>query len=147
MLGEYYNYLMAYTFEIGMHAVFIVQSDWKGVLMDKKEIIKCLNSTVDVVESTFTKNNLAYVGCGFSDIDDDGWMVFHIEISSVNGSKLPNDVDVVINLYDEDNTIIFSSDCWIDEDRFGGYDTLSIDIASDDAAFNARKSRVFVRKA
>lgn len=114
--------------------------------MDNSTIIKQLNSRVEVIDSTFSNNNLKVIGFGFSDIEDDGEMSFLIEIASIEGNIIPNCVSVVVNLYDADNTIIFSEDYWVNEEKFGGYDTLNFYLNSEGLAFNTYKSRVFCKK-
>lgn len=112
--------------------------------MDINAIAKNLNKNVDVVESTFSQNNLQVISYGFCGIDEDrGSMTLLVEIASINGNSISNRVDVKANFYDEDGVIIYSESKTVYEEDFAGYDTLSLYLNEDGLAFNAVKCRLF----
>ena len=94
---------------------------------DIKAIINSLNKNVDVLESTFEKYNLQVINYGFCGIDiSNGWMQLLVEIASIDGSVLSDDINIKVNLYDEQNTIIYSQDIYVDQNDFSGYDTADL---------------------
>lgn len=116
--------------------------------MNVNTIVKNLNKNVDVVESTFTQNNLQVISYGFCGIHgDNGWMQLLIEVASIDGASINNSVSVKANFYDEDNIIIYSYDTELDEDDFAGYDTLHLYLNEDNLAFNTVKCRLFATRA
>jgi len=111
--------------------------------MDTKAIAKNLKKNVDVVESTFSQNNLQVINYGFCEIEKSGNMVLIVEITSINGNSINSRVDVKANFYDEDGVIIYSGRTGVYEEEFAGYDTLRIYLSEDGLAFNAAKCRLF----
>lgn len=116
--------------------------------MDTNAIAKNLNKNVDVVESTFSQNNLQVISYGFCGIsENNGWMELLIEIATIDGTLINDSVSVKANFYDEDNIIIYSYDTEVDADDFEGYDTLHLYLNENNLAFNAVKCRLFVTRA
>ena len=116
--------------------------------MDTNAIAKNLNKNVDVVESTFSQNNLQVISYGFCGINENrGWMELLIEVATLNGASINNSISVKANFYDEDNVIIYSHDAEVDEDDFEGYDTLHMYLNEDNLAFNTVKCRLFATRA
>lgn len=111
--------------------------------MDTNAIAKNLNKNVDVVESTFSQNNLQVISYGFCGISENGSMTLLIEIASINGNSINSRVDVKANFYDEDGVIIYSESRTVYEEDFAGYDTLNMYLNEDGLAFNAVKCRLF----
>lgn len=54
------------------------------------------------------KNNLQVISYGFCNISENGNMTLLIEIASINGNTINNQVYVKANFYDEDGVIIYS---------------------------------------
>ncbi len=116
--------------------------------MDTNAIAKNLNKNVDVVESTFSQNNLQVISYGFCGISENsGWMELLVEIATLNGTSIINSISVKANFYDEDNIIIYSYDTKVDSEDFEGYDTLHLYLNEDNLAFNAVKCRLFATRA
>ena len=111
--------------------------------MDTNAIAKNLNKNVDVVESTFSQNNLQVISYGFCGISENGNMTLLIEIASINGSSINSRIDVKANFYNEDGVIIYSESKTVYEEDFAGYDTLNMYLNEDGLAFNAIKCRLF----
>ena len=115
--------------------------------MDINALAKNLNKNVEIVESTFTQNNLQLINYGFCGINENnGWMDLLIEIATLEGTSINNSVLVKANFYDGDNIIIYSEDTKVDADDFEGYDTLHIYLFEDNLAFNAVKCRLFATR-
>lgn len=116
--------------------------------MDINAIAKNLNKNVEVVESTFTQNNLQLISYGFCGIsEDNGWMELLIEIATLEGTSINNSVSVKANFYDGDNIIIYSYDTKVDANDFEGYDTVHLYLNENNLAFNAVKCRLFATRA
>lgn len=111
--------------------------------MDVNTIAKNLNKNVDVVESTFSQNNLQVISYGFCGINESGNMALLIEIASINGNSISSNIDVKANFYDEDGIIIYSESTMVYEEDFTGYDTLKLCMWEDGLAFNVAKCRLF----
>lgn len=114
--------------------------------MDVNTIAKNLNKNVDVVESTFTQNNLQIISYGFCGIRENGNMTLLIEIASINGSAINSRVDVKANFYDEDGVIIYFDAKTVYMEDFTGYDTLDLYLGEDGLAFNTAKCRLFATR-
>ncbi len=111
-----------------------------------KAIIQNLNSHTDIIEATFTNNNLKVIGTGFCSVGDDGWLGFLIELVTLQGSSIKSNVDIKINMYSNDNTIIYSKAETIYSDYFSGYDTIHIYLNERNLAFEATRCRIFATK-
>lgn len=117
------------------------------VRTDKEMIQKQLNKSTEILETTFDKFNLQVIGYGFCGIQQhNGWMELLIELTLTPGEKLTDDISIKSNFYDEDGTIIFYKNAYIDADNFLGYDTIHMNLYEDNLAFNTVKCRIFATK-
>lgn len=115
--------------------------------MDKDILQKQLNKCVEVVEATFAKFNLQLLGYGFCGINEgNGWLQLLLEIALLPGEKLEEDVRIKANFYDEENTIIYSYEGYLDIEEFSGYDTIDLCLNEDNLCFNTSKCRIFATK-
>ena len=115
--------------------------------MDKDILQKQLNKCVEVVEATFAKFNLQLLGYGFCGINEsNGWLQLLLEIALLPGEKLEDNVRIKANFYDEENTIIYSDDGYLDTEEFSGYDTIALFLNEDNLRFNMSKCRIFATK-
>ena len=114
---------------------------------DEKTIVNRLNRNVDVLESTLEKYNCRVISYGFCGIDtSNGWMQFLVEVATIKGSKLTDDIQLKVNLYDAQGVIIYSDEIDIDQDDFAGYDTLHFYLNENNVAYDAAKARLFAVK-
>lgn len=114
---------------------------------DKEMIQKQLNKSTEILEMTFDKFNLQVIGYGFCGIQQhNGWMELLIELTLTPGEKLTDNISIKANFYDEDNTIIFYENKFINADKFLGYDTIHMYLNEDNLAFNTVKCRIFATK-
>ena len=114
---------------------------------DVKTITNNLNRNVDVLEATFEKYNCQVISYGFCGINtSNGWMEFLVELATIDGTHLTDDIHIKVNLYDEQNIIIYSYDVEIDQEDFSGYDTLHFYLNEDNLAFDATRARLFAVK-
>ena len=114
--------------------------------MDNKSLKAKWNSSVEVVESSFKKNKLCLEGYGFTNIQDNGWMTLLLEISAIKDLNEDAVIEVKINFYNENGSIIYSNYEEIDGDDFEGYDTLELSLPEDNLAFDAVKCRIYAKK-
>lgn len=115
--------------------------------MDKAVLQKQLNKCAEVVEATFTKFNLQVLGYGFCGINENsGWLQLLLEVALLPGEKLEDNVRIKANFYDEENTIIYSYEDYIDLEEFSGYDTINLCLNEDNLCFNMNKCRIFATK-
>lgn len=114
-------------------------------LIDTKLLVK----NTDVIETTFSNCNLQVVGIGYT-VKSFSFNT-NLEVTILNGSKLENDVDLKVNFYDDDNSIVCSSSCSIYKEDFTGYDTFIIESSDNDyyktksLLKKIRKARVFAK--
>lgn len=95
--------------------------------MNYESLAKELKKNIQVMETTFAANNLQVLNVGCKPCgDNDADLDVYVEIASISGSSLENDVDIKINLYDEDGELYMTDDTYVDSDTFAGYDTLTI---------------------
>ena len=115
--------------------------------MDKNLIAKNLNKRVDVVESSFDNYGITVVTYGFCKIDEEtGSLDLLVEIEDESGFGIDQDLHLKVNLYDEDEEIIYSGGEYIYGDDFDGYDTIRIHMDEDGLAFNAVRCRIYMTK-
>lgn len=115
--------------------------------MSKENIKNQPNIDIEIVNSTFEKNNLQVLGQGFCNIDTEfGTMSLLVEIASINNTKIKQDLFLKVNCYDERNNIIYSTDECIDETSFDGYDTLELCLLDDNLVFKTKKCRIYITR-
>ena len=108
---------------------------------------KQLNKNVEVVESTFSNACLQLLGYGFCGINkENGWVQLLLEIATMPGEQLDDDVDIKVNFYDEEGIIIYSNNLHVYCEDFSGYDTVNMYLNENGLAFNAVKCKIFAKK-
>ncbi len=112
------------------------------------EMLKAqLNKNVEIIEATFSNEHLQLLGYGFCGIMDElGWMELLLEIATMPGEAIDDDIKLKANFYDEDGVIIYSDESDIYADEFSGYDTIKISLHENNLAFNTVKCRIFVTR-
>ena len=115
--------------------------------MNTKAIAQRLNKSVEVLSVSFEQFSLKVTSFGFCSIDQDGWMEFLVELTSLQGSELVEDVCVKVNLYDTENTILYSKDITIEAENFSGYDTIHFFLEEDRLAFDTARTRHYATRA
>ncbi len=120
---------------------------WEGLIMNAKSISQRLNKSVEVLIVSFEQLNLKVTSYGFCGIDQDGWMEFLVELTSTQGLQPVEDFCVKVNLYDSDNSILYSDSIKVDAAGFSGYDTIHFYLNEDRLAFDATKTRLYATRA
>ena len=107
-----------------------------------------LRKKIQVLTNTFEAFNLQVLNIGaHACSDDDGDLEVLIEIASINGSTIPDDVTIKLNLYDESGSIYLHREESLYAEDFGGYDTIQIDCYDDKHTLErATRGRLFVTK-
>lgn len=96
--------------------------------MYKNQILaRELKKNIEIIDRSFEANNLQIMQmsvqpCG----EDDADCNIYLELSTISGNTIPNDIVIKINLYDEDEELFMVEECPIDKDDFNGYDTFRI---------------------
>jgi hypothetical protein len=95
--------------------------------MTYSEIAKQLKRNIQIMDNTFSANNLKVLDIACKPCaDDDADFDLYVEISSITGNTIPNDVCIKINLYDKDDELYLSDDTTIFKEYFTEYDTVKI---------------------
>ena len=90
---------------------------------------------------------ITVVTYGFCRIDEDtGNLDLLVEIEDESGFGIDHDLHLKVNLYNEDEEIIYSGGEYIYEDDFDGYDTVRIHMEEDGLAFNAVRCKIYMTK-
>lgn len=113
---------------------------------NNSSIIYNLNMNVDILENLFALYNIQILNFGFSEIDTDGWIAFNIEITTVSGVNITENLKLVLVLYGSDNHIIYTMENIIFCDKFNGYEVKKFSISQDNVAFEISKSRLSVER-
>ena len=88
---------------------------------------KNLNRRLQILESTFEENNLKVLATGCKPCNDnDGDLLVYVEMVSLTGKKIKNDLLLKINIYNADGELYMSDSEDIYADEFNGYDTITI---------------------
>lgn len=109
---------------------------------------KNLKKNIEILENTFEMNNLQILNfsvqaCGKDDAD----CSIYIELATIKGTKIPDSVDVKVNLYDKEGELIMVEYTTICEDSFRGYDTITIGCyRNQDILQKAVRGRLYVVK-
>ena len=108
-----------------------------------------LRSNIQIITNTFDSNNLKVLNIGCKPYsDDDADLYVYVEITTKNGSSIPCDLELKINLYDANGVLYMTNSEYIPEDEFGGYDTIEIQcFDSGHTLQKAVSGRLFVTKA
>ncbi len=108
-----------------------------------------LRENIQVITSTFESNNLRVLNVGCKPYsDDDADALVFVELTTINGSSIPCDLEVKVNLYDSNGVLYMSNSEYLPEDEFSGYDTLQIQCYdSSHTLERAVSGRLFVTKA
>ena len=77
--------------------------------------------------------------------DDDADLTVYVELASMEGSSIPCDLALKINLYTENDELYMAKHVYIEEDIFDGYDTVTIECYdSKHTLERAKKGRLYV---
>lgn len=112
-------------------------------------VILCPNPAgKEVVNNNWSLCELiTVVTYGFCRIDEDtGNLDLLVEIEDESGFGIDHDLHLKVNLYNEDEEIIYSGGEYIYEDDFDGYDTVRIHMEEDGLAFNAVRCKIYMTK-
>lgn len=109
--------------------------------MSYREMAKELKKHIEVMTNTFEANNLKLEGMSCrACAEDDGDLSVYVELASIQGSSIPADVRVKINLYDADGEIYMTGEESLYEEDFAGYDTLELQCFDDCQTLDIAKS-------
>ena len=116
--------------------------------MSYADVAKNLKKNIQIITSTFEQYNLQIlsVACKPCSEHDPDLQVF-IELASIKGASIPDNLEVKINLYDAEGDLYLSSSCIVLADKFNGYDTIELVCADDSRALDiAEKGRLYVTR-
>ena len=101
---------------------------------------------LEIMENTFTANNLQVVNVGCQPYDDeDADFRLYVELVSISGSSIPCTLGVKVNLYDEENSLYLTECTHLWQNKFSGYDTITISCEDNSRALQtAVKGRLYV---
>lgn len=105
-----------------------------------------LNNCVEILENTLNDLNLQIINYGISNIDEDGWYDVILELVSVTNVSIAQNVEIKLNIYEENNSIIATEYKTIYKNDFSGYDTIKFCLQINNLAYNTSKIRVFAVK-
>lgn len=107
-----------------------------------------LNKRLQILEDTFEENNLKVMATAckpFSDYNGD--LYVYVELSTISGRRIKNDIHLKINLYDVDGNLYMSDYEDIFADEFTGYDTVTIECKDSQHVLDrAYKGKLYVIK-
>lgn len=117
--------------------------------MDYSKQAKELGKNIEIMENTLNENNLRVLNIGVSYYDyDDGDCQIIVELSSIRGKEIPNDVFIKINLYDKDGDIYAMEDLLVERKHFEWYDTFNIEFYNNcETLKHAKTGRLYVKRA
>lgn len=113
-----------------------------------EKLAKNLKKNIEVLENTFEMNNLQILNfsvqaCG----EDDADCNIYIELATIKGTKIPDSIEVKINLYDKEDELFMVESREIYEDDFRGYDTITLNCYRDNNTLKkVKKGRLYVVK-
>lgn len=109
---------------------------------------KNLNKRLQILEATFEENTLKVMATAckpFSDYNGD--LYVYVELSTISGRRIKNDIHLKINLYDVDGNLYMSDYENIFADEFTGYDTVTIECKDSQHVLDrAYKGKLYVIK-
>ena len=116
--------------------------------IDYNPLAKELKKHIEIMESTFSANNLQVINIGCKPYEDnDGDLRVFVEIASITGSEISCDLNIKINLYDEDDYLYTTKSATVLKGRFSGYDTITITFFDNSHTLErAVKGRLFVAR-
>ena len=81
----------------------------------------------------------------FTDDDDDCSLI--IELSTINGDSIDDDVNIKVNLYDGDGEIYDTKEWYIDSEEFAGFDSIQLCFYNNSRTLKEAKSaRIFASR-
>ena len=112
------------------------------------DLANSLKQNTEIMEATFRKCNLKVLQFSYRPYsDDDADCQLIIEVSTIDGDSIEDDVFLKINLYDENGEIIYNTEEDIYSDEYAGYDTFNISLRRNNRILKEAKSaRIFVSK-
>lgn len=115
--------------------------------IDYIPLAKKLKKHIEIMESTFAANNLQVINIGCKPASNIGGdLEVYVEIASVTGSNLPFSLYIKINLYDDNDDLFMTKESFIRDDRFNGYETITIYCNDSHVLDKAVKGRLFVTR-
>lgn len=112
------------------------------------DLAKELKKNTDVMDFTFAKFNLKVLQYAYHPYsDDDADCELIIEIATIDGNAMTDSSSVKINLYDENGDIFFTTEEYIMEEDFAGYDTFKIKLYNNSRTLlEAKSARIYMSK-
>ena len=113
-----------------------------------EKLAKNLKKNIEILENTFEVNNLQVLNvsvqaCG----EDDADCEIYVELVTIKGSKIPESLNVKINLYDKEDDSLMVPTVSIYENEFRGYDTIQFNCYRDNSTLKkVKKGRLYVVK-
>ncbi len=104
-----------------------------------------LKQNTAVMQDTFNRFNLQVIQFTYQVIEEDQGCDVIIEVSSSNGTAMPENAYIKINMYDGEGNIILTEEELIWANKFTGYNTYKLWIdANDLPVFDARSARIYL---
>ena len=120
----------------------------EGIILKYIIASKNLNKRLQILEFTFEENNLKVIATGCKPFNDyNGDLYVYVELSTISGKKLKNDLRLKINLYDVEGNLYMSAFEDVFADEFAGYDTITIECKDSQHVLDrAFKGKLYVIK-
>lgn len=111
---------------------------------------KQLKKNIQIMTKTFEKNNLQVLNIACKPYgENDGDLALYVELSTIEGDSIEEDVELKLNLYDSEGAL-YTNGCLsetIYEDEFCDYDTIIMHCYDEGHILdNAKKGRLFASR-
>lgn len=107
-----------------------------------------LKRNTEVIESTFEKFNLKLLDYAY--LPSDGWNCcwYIIELSTIQGNSIKEDVYIKLNFYNKGGGLIYSEEESIKKKDIDGYNTfkMSFESMTDNRLRKCYKAKIFLSK-
>ena len=111
----------------------------------KREIVKNLIGRTEVQKDQFESIGLEVSSFGYN-VDNHYRIESFIEVKSIDLNKLKGSYKVGMNLYDENEHILFSKNRSLLKSSFSGYQMYDLSFTENNLAINTHKIKIFIHK-
>ena len=106
---------------------------------------KELCRNIEVLENTFSRNNLRVIKIGCRPYNENiGSLYFYVELEAINGESITHDMAFKLNIYDdEDDLFTVEESKPVKASCFAGYDTIEIHFGSDQVLNTGKRGKLY----